>query len=71
MKVGVSILGLSFKEIPEEISDAKVIIAIGMRKQYKKDKKYKEADEIRKTLEIENIILEDTKDGDTIWRRRL
>ena len=32
---------------------------------------FKEADKIRKELESSGIILEDTKDGKTSWRRRL
>jgi cysteinyl-tRNA synthetase len=65
------ILGLNFKDIGELKSDTWVIIAIGMRKQLKQEKKYKEADEIRRTLEDKGVILEDTKDGETIWRRKL
>ena len=65
------IFGLSFNEIPEETSDTWVTIAIGQREQFKKEKKYKDADEIRSMLEKKGIILEDTKDGKTTWRRKL
>ena len=65
------VLGLSFKDIKEEKSDSWVIIAISMREQLKKEKKYSEADEIRKVLFDKGIILEDTKDGKTTWRRKL
>jgi len=65
-----NIFGLSFKEIEEEKSDTWVIVAISMREQYRRDKKFKEADEVRIALEAKGIILEDTKDG-TTWRRKL
>ena len=65
------ILGLSFKDDQESMDDEWVNIAIAKRVRLKKEKKYKEADVIRKTLEQEGIILEDTKDGRTIWRRKL
>ncbi len=63
-----SILGLSFENIKEEKSDTWIIKAIAQRNQYRKEKKYKDADEVRKMLEIKGIILEDAKDG-TAWRR--
>ena len=65
-----NIIGITFNNIPEEKSDSWVNVAISMREGYKKQKKYAEADEIRKTLEEKGIILEDTKDG-TTWRRKL
>ncbi|MFH0827839.1 MAG: cysteine--tRNA ligase, partial [Candidatus Omnitrophota bacterium] len=43
---------------------------IKKRNEAKKKKDFKEADEIRKDLEAQGIILEDTKDG-TTWRRKL
>lgn len=69
MELG-DILGLSFKDIPEEKSDTWVTIAIAQREQLRKENKYKEADDIRKMLEAKGIILEDTKNG-TTWRRKL
>ena len=66
-----SIFGLTFQDIDEEKSDTWVTIAISMREQYRKAKKFKEADEVRKALESKGIILEDTKDGKTAWRRKL
>jgi cysteinyl-tRNA synthetase len=66
-----NILGLSFKDILQKKSDTWVISAVSMREQLKKDKKYKEADEIRKSLEEKGVILEDNKDGTTSWRRKL
>ena len=65
------IFGLTFlKETSTEMSDTKVTVAIAMREQLRKEKKFEEADEIRKMLEGKGIILEDTKDG-TTWRRKL
>jgi cysteinyl-tRNA synthetase len=43
---------------------------IDERTRLRKEKKFKEADEIRKMLEDKGIILEDTEDG-TEWRRKL
>ncbi len=65
------IFGFTFlKENSTEMSDTKVTIAIAMREQLRKEKKFKEADDIRKNLEEKGIILEDTKEG-TTWRRKL
>jgi cysteinyl-tRNA synthetase len=65
-----NIFGLNFSNIPEEKSDSWITIAVGLREGYKKEKKYAEADTIRRELEEKGIILEDTKDG-TTWRRKL
>jgi cysteinyl-tRNA synthetase len=66
------IFGLSFlKEIPNEISDSKIAVAIALREQLKREKNYTEADRIRKELEEKGVILEDAKDGKTTWRRKL
>jgi len=43
---------------------------INERLRLKSDKKYAEADAIRKDLETQGVILEDKKDG-TTWRRKL
>ncbi|MDD4893690.1 MAG: cysteine--tRNA ligase [Candidatus Omnitrophica bacterium] len=65
------IFGLTFlKETSTEMSDTKVTVAIAMREQLRKEKKFKEADEIRRALEEKGVILEDTKNGVT-WRRKL
>ena len=66
-----NILGLNFNDIPEEKSDLWVTVAINLREQFKKDKKYADADKIRKELDEKGIILEDSKDGKTVWRRKL
>jgi cysteinyl-tRNA synthetase len=41
------------------------------RTRLKKEKCFVEADKIRKDLEVKGIILEDRKDGKTIWRWKL
>lgn len=64
-----NILGLSFKVNSEE-SDEWILTAIGDRERFRKEKKYKEADTVRKMLEEKGIILEDTKEG-TVWRRKI
>jgi cysteinyl-tRNA synthetase len=66
------VFGLTFFEVSSgEISDDQISFHIAARSTYKKQKKFKEADEIRKNLEEKGIILEDTKDGKTTWRRKL
>ncbi len=52
------------------IPNSEVEELIKKRNEAKKKKDFKEADEIRKDLEAQGIILEDTKDG-TTWRRKL
>ncbi|MCX5705351.1 MAG: cysteine--tRNA ligase [Candidatus Omnitrophica bacterium] len=68
----VEILGLSFfNRVLDEITDAKVTVAIALREQLKKEKKYSEADKIRRDLEEQGVILEDNKEGKTTWRRKI
>ena len=65
------IFGLNFlKETSDEKSDRWVTIAMSTREQLRKERKFKEADEVRKTLEEKGIILEDTAEG-TTWRRKI
>jgi cysteinyl-tRNA synthetase len=65
------LFGFSFQaRVTGGMSDEEVASLITMRKNYKADKKFKEADEIRRSLELKGVILEDTKDG-TTWRRKL
>lgn len=84
LKELLELLGVSFKfekpttESQTITSDMYVITEeewiskkIEERAQFKKEKKYSEADKIRKELEEKGIILEDTKDGKTTWRRKL
>ena len=66
------IFGLTFlKKGPAEISDSEVEFKIAARLALKKQKDFSTADKIRKELEQNGIILEDTKDGKTTWRRKL
>ena len=44
---------------------------IASRNKARKEKDFSQADKIRKELEALGIILEDTKDGKTTWRRKL
>ncbi|MGD0336320.1 MAG: cysteine--tRNA ligase [Candidatus Omnitrophota bacterium] len=66
-----NILGLSFKYIPEDMSDAWVESLIKRRLDFKNKGNFKEADFVRKMLEEKGIILEDSKGGRTTWRRKV
>lgn len=55
-------------DIKEELGLVKILV--GRRLELKKQKKFEEADQIRRDLENQGIILEDTKDG-TTWRKKL
>jgi len=57
-----SIKGLSFEEVERIIEE---------RTLDKKRKDFASADQKRKVLEEKGIILEDTKDGKTTWRRKI
>jgi cysteinyl-tRNA synthetase len=52
------------------LEDEKIIGLIRKRDEARKKKDFKESDEIRKELEKQDIILEDTKNG-TTWRRKI
>jgi cysteinyl-tRNA synthetase len=66
------IFGLDFKQRAGAGNlEAGIMILVDKRNQAKKKKDFKEADKIRKELEAQGIILEDTKDGETTWRRKL
>jgi cysteinyl-tRNA synthetase len=52
------------------LTDEQINALIVKRAQCKKDKDYAKADQIRKDLEVQGIILEDTKIG-TTWRRKI
>ena len=70
MKEISGIFGLTFlKNQSSPLTDDDIECRISFRKTFKKEKKYKEADEIRKKLKEDGVILEDTKDGETSWRR--
>ncbi|MDD5155588.1 MAG: cysteine--tRNA ligase [Candidatus Omnitrophica bacterium] len=64
-----SILGLSLN-IKEEL-DSGIAAKIDERNKARKRGYFKEADRIRKELEGKGVILEDSKDGTTTWRRKL
>lgn len=66
-----NILGLSFEETPLSIPEEEIERIISLRKQLRDRGMYKEADQLRVELEEKGIILEDTKDGKTIPRRKL
>ncbi len=67
----LDIFGISLKPIETaEISAKDIEKLIKLRTELKQQKKYQEADGIRKKLEEQGIILEDTKDG-TTYRSKL
>jgi len=63
------IFGLSFKEEPLSKPDKEIKLLVDARENFRKQKDFKNADRIRRELEEEGIILEDTKEG-TTWRRK-
>jgi len=67
----LDIFGISFKALDVATNHQKDIEKmIKIRSELKQQKKYQDADDIRKKLEERGIILEDTKDG-TTWRGKL
>lgn len=67
-----NILGLAFFDSARtDISDIEIQAELIIRANFKKEKKFTDADRVRKELEAKGIILEDTKDGQTTWRRKL
>jgi len=65
------IFGLNFtSKIPSQVSAEEIDEKIKLRLEYRGQKKFKEADSIRKELEDKGIILEDAPDG-TTWRKKL
>lgn len=65
------VFGLSFTyEVSGGLSDNEVEWKISTRNAFRKNKRYKDADQVRKELEEKGIILEDSND-DTTWRRKL
>jgi cysteinyl-tRNA synthetase len=66
------IFGLDLKKrIGAKDLPAGVTVIIERRNDARKRGDFEEADKIRKELEAKGIILEDTKDGKTTWRRKL
>ncbi len=71
MEEMTDIFGLNF--LKKELSEGEkknVDEQIKLRLEYRKQKKFKESDQIRQELEEKGIILEDTKEG-TVWRRKI
>ncbi|MDO8525802.1 MAG: cysteine--tRNA ligase [Candidatus Omnitrophota bacterium] len=65
----LGVLGLSFDK-PGDI-DSEMAAMIKERDRARSEKDFKKADLIRKKMEEKGIILEDSKDGTTIWRRKI
>lgn len=72
------IFGLELREFISSSSSSSSSSAFGdiesliaKRNEARKKRDFQEADKIRKELEENGIILEDTKDGKTTWRRKL
>jgi cysteinyl-tRNA synthetase len=63
------VLGLSFDRTDE--IDPELVAMIEERNRARRAEDFRKADSIRKELEQKGIILEDTKDGRTTWRRKL
>ncbi|MBN2119918.1 MAG: cysteine--tRNA ligase [Candidatus Omnitrophica bacterium] len=71
MTVITDVFGFTFPEIDSgSMDNEKISELINLRLKLRKEKKFAEADKIRKELENKGVILEDTKDG-TEWRRKL
>lgn len=72
LKEMLNILGITLKtvKIDTGISEEEIKSKIQDRINAKKSKDYVLSDRIRKELEAQGVILEDTKDS-TIWRRKL
>jgi len=69
----LGILGISLENMLARHSflEKEIVALILEREKARKEKNYALSDEVRKKLEENGIILEDTKDGKTIWRRKL
>jgi len=70
LKEFMRIFGIKIKE-GELLIGPKIESMVKQREEAKKKKNYALADKIRADLEENGIILEDTKDGKTTWRRKL
>jgi len=68
----LGIFGISLEKVnARDEATAKIEENISERNKARKNNDYALADQIRKELEDKGIILEDTKDGKTAWRRKL
>ena len=61
----------SFAENKDDLTPLEIEVQIQCRNIAREDKDYAKSDKIRKELEEKGIILEDTKDGKTTWRKKL
>ncbi|MCX5709779.1 MAG: cysteine--tRNA ligase [Candidatus Omnitrophica bacterium] len=68
--LGIFGITLSAKRGAIDITDEEIKANIAQRKKARQDKNFELGDKIRKDLEAQGVILEDTKDG-TSWRRKL
>ncbi len=66
----LSVLGLTLTQSPLLLPKEQIESFIDLRAECKRQKAFVEADKIRKELEEKGIILEDRKDGTTVWRRK-
>ncbi|MDP2906266.1 MAG: cysteine--tRNA ligase [Candidatus Omnitrophota bacterium] len=63
-------LGMNLTKIGVANLDEHILSMIFKREKARQEKNFVLSDKIRKELEGQNIILEDTKDGKTTWRRK-
>ena len=69
------LLGLFFNDFKNwfqknnDIDEAEIINLIELRNKAKSAKNWSEADRIREQLKAKNIVLEDSKDGKTTWKK--
>jgi cysteinyl-tRNA synthetase len=67
------ILNISLVRVKQEsgLGDDAILLKIKERNEARKLKDFALSDRIRQELESQGVILEDTKDGKTTWRRKL
>ncbi len=72
LKEMLGVFGITLQSpVADGLDDAGIEKLIALRNQARKDKNYAESDRIRREFDAQGIILEDTKDGRTTWRRKL
>ncbi len=64
-----TVLGLGLRNIQKEKIPKKIIKLLKIRKEYRKSKNWAEADKIRKEIEKNGYLLEDTKRGDRLIKK--
>ncbi|MCX5700062.1 MAG: cysteine--tRNA ligase [Candidatus Omnitrophica bacterium] len=69
----LNLLGITLKlnKANEILSEEDIKLQVDRRIAAKRAKDYALADKIRVELEVKEVIIEDLKDGSTVWRRRL